>query len=215
MSWDDKYKGNNRVWGDGPSELAALAVRYLQAIEWDGEGLSILDVGCGYGRDAGFLAKHLNAKILGIDPSTEAIKMAKGACSGESGIEFRQSGFAEMGDGAFDVILVSNLYHILDKDERQRLRETIKRLLEHKGLLFLGALSTNDPQEYGKGVPVPGETHTFENRGYRHFCTRDELRRDFGFLTIRELDEHEYYEARARGEAHHHVLWVLVGERGL
>ncbi len=120
-----------------------------------------------------------------------------------------------MGDETFDVILVSNLYHILGKDERQSLRETLKRLLEHRGLLFLGALSSNDPQEYGKGVPIPGEAHTFENKGYRHFCTREELRQDFWFLVIRELDEYEYYEARAEGKAHHHILWVLVGERGL
>jgi len=215
MSWNDKYKGNNRVWGDGPSELAALAVRYLHEIGWGGERLCIMDVGCGYGRDAVFFTKHLNANILGIDPSAEAIKMAQATCLGKSGIEFRQSGFAKVGDEVFDVILVSNLYHILDRDERQRLRETLRRLLRREGLLFLGALSTNDPQEYGKGVPVPGEAHTFENEGYRHFCTRDELRRDFGFLAIRELDEHEYYEARAKGEQHHHVLWVVVGERGL
>ena len=213
MSWDDKYEGDNRMWGDGPSELAALAVGYLQAIGWDEERLRILDVGCGYGRDARFLASHLNCTILGIDPSQEAIKMAKDACAGQSRIEFRQSSFTEVDDETFDVILVSNLYHILNKDERSRLREAIKRLLKPGGLLFLGALSTDDPQEYGKGVPVSGEAHTFEHEGYRHFCTRDELRRDFGFLAIRELYEHEYYEPRATGDAHHHVLWVLVGER--
>ncbi len=88
MSWDDKYKGNNRVWGDGPSELAALAVRYLQAIGWDEESLSILDVGCGYGRDAGFFAKQLNGKILGIDPSAEAIKWQKTPVQGKAGSSF-------------------------------------------------------------------------------------------------------------------------------
>ncbi len=215
MSWDNKYKGNNRVWGDDPSELATLAVKYLQAVGLNDERLSILDVGCGYGRDASFLSQHLKCKVLGIDPSQEAIKMAKETCAGQSGIEFRQSVFTEIDGGAFDVILASNLYHLLKTGERQSLRETIKRLLDPGGLLFLGALSTNDPQGYGKGVPVPGKAHTFEYKGYSHFFTRDELRQDFGFLTIRELYEHEYYEARARGEAHHHILWVLVGRFGI
>ena len=30
MVWDERYKDNNRIWGDGPSELALIAVEYLQ-----------------------------------------------------------------------------------------------------------------------------------------------------------------------------------------
>ena len=30
MFWDDEYKRNERVWGEGPSELAVAVVEYLQ-----------------------------------------------------------------------------------------------------------------------------------------------------------------------------------------
>ena len=29
MFWDKMYKGNNRIWGEKPSELAVFAVYYM------------------------------------------------------------------------------------------------------------------------------------------------------------------------------------------
>jgi SAM-dependent methyltransferase len=213
MSWDDKYRGNNRIWGDDPSELAVVALKHLQTLNRHAEDLRILDIGCGYGRDAVYLAKHLKCHVLGIDSSREAIDMARNACAGEPNVAFQWCNFARINGGQHDVVLVSNLYHLLEKGERHRLRETIAGLLRPEGLLFLGALSTNDPQDYGKGTPVPDEPNSFRGRAYRRFSTRDELVEAFGFLTIKELYEHAYDEPHASGETHHHISWILVGER--
>lgn len=212
MSWDDKYRGNNRIWGDGPSELAIVAVEYLQTLDQHEEDLSILDIGCGYGRDAVYLAKHLECSVLGIDVSKEAIAMARDACAESPKVAFQCCDFAETGGKRYDVVLVSNLYHLLEKNERHRLRDAIAELLEPKGLLFLGALSTNDSQDYGKGIPVPDEPNSFKGKAYRHFSTQDELAKAFDFLTIRELYEHEYDEPHASGATHHHASWILIGE---
>ncbi len=43
LFWDKLYKGNNRIWGEEPSELAAVAVYYLKTLELNGKNLSILD----------------------------------------------------------------------------------------------------------------------------------------------------------------------------
>ena len=43
LFWDKMYKGNNRVWGEEPSELAAVAVYYLKTLELDDKNFSILD----------------------------------------------------------------------------------------------------------------------------------------------------------------------------
>ena len=213
MFWDDKYKGNNRIWGDNPSELAVVAVEYLQALDRHGKDLCILDIGCGYGRDAVHFSRHLKCRVLGIDISKEAISMAKDACAEKPKIEFQCCDFAETSDGKYDIIFVSNLYHLLQRDERQRLREMIEGLLKPRGLLFLSALSTSDRQDYGKGIPVPNDPGSFKGKSYRHFCTRDELIEDFDFLTIKELYEREYDEPHATGDTHHHISWILIGER--
>jgi len=212
MNWDEKYRGNNRIWGNDPSELAPIAVAYLQRHTL-GQDLSILDIGCGYGRDTTYFANHLKGKFVGIDSSREAINMAKSMRQAATNIEFRCHSFAKVDGEEYDVVFASNLYLLLKSDERAALRETISKLLKPEGCLFLGALSTNDPQEYGKGTPVPGEPNSFKGKSYRHFCTREELLEDFGFLEIKVLYEHEYDEPRAKGDPHHHISWILIGSR--
>ena len=63
------------MWGDGPSELARLAVARLGP--YASPELSILDVGCGYGRDTRYLAAELGCHALGIDGSPAAIEAAR------------------------------------------------------------------------------------------------------------------------------------------
>ena len=109
MFWNKEYKGNNRIWGEEPSELAAVAVYYLKTLELDDKNLSILDVGCGYGRDAVYFSKHLRCTVLGIDSSKEAIDMAKTACLKAPNIEFMCSDFTGTGNSKYDVVFISNL----------------------------------------------------------------------------------------------------------
>ena len=101
---------------------------------------------------------------------------------------------------------------MLRRSEREELRRTVMKVIKPNGLLFLSTLSISDPEHYGKGVPIPKESNSFQDRVYLHFCTREELVEDFAFLSIRELYEHEYYEPRATGETHHHISWILIGE---
>jgi len=212
MFWDKMYKGNNRIWGEEPSELAVFAVYYLKTLELNDKNLSILDIGCGYGRDAVYFSKHLRCTVLGIDSSKEAIDMAKTACSKASNIEFRCCDFTETGNSKYDVVFISNLYHFFKGDARQKLRAPIIKHLKPEGLLFLSTLSPNDPQDYGKGIPVPNEHNSFIDKVYLHFRTRNELGNEFNFLKIKELYEHEYYEHHSTGEVHHHISWILIGE---
>jgi SAM-dependent methyltransferase len=215
MFWDNEYKSNERVWGEGPSELAIAVVRYLQKYKSSGEVLRILDIGCGYGRDVFYFLDNLGCRVLGIDSSKKAIDIALNtALKEQSGIvEFRCCNFTELEEGSYDIVFISNLYHLLKKNERKELRKAILRTLKQEGLLFLSTLAVRDPEHRGKGIPVPGESNSFQDRIYVHLCTRKELCEDFAFLDIKELREHEYYEPRATGEIRHHILWILIGQR--
>jgi len=70
-----------------------------------------------------------------------------------------------------------------------------------------------DPQHYGKGTPVAGESNSFVDKVYLHLCSEEELREDFGFLSIKELQENPHNEPRANGETHHHLIWLLAGQK--
>jgi len=214
MSWNSTYKDNKRIWGDRPSALAAFACHYLKAEDLSERPVEILDLGCGYGRDANYLARSINCHILGIDNSSKAIEMAKQSLPVDlkSRISFQCCDFSQTDDGKFDILFASMVYHLLRATERQAFTEMIKKKLKPGGLVFLSMLSPKDPEHYGKGKPVENETNSFQDEKFIHFCTREELETDFSFLKTTELSEHELYEPRSNGQVHHHILWMLVGK---
>ena len=215
MNWNDEYAGSRKVWGDGPSELAVIIVDYLHRHNLEKRRLVILDIGCGYGRDEIYLPKHLNCHIKAIDSSQEAISTAENTVSSLKieDVDFAVCNFTDVAEDKYDVVFISNLYHSLKEPERRQLRDKLKNLLRPNGMLFLSALSVNDPEEYGKGAPVEHELHSFQGKKYLHFCTAEELRGDLDFLSIKALYEHKYDEPHYQGKTHHHISWILVGRR--
>ncbi len=217
MFWDKEYESHLQIWGDRPSELAIITVKYLQSHQLNDKLLSIIDIGCGYGRDCLYLAKHLNCCIFGIDISQKAIEILKNSAVDPytKAIQFKCCNFMDLDQCKYDILFASNLYQILQRKQREEFRKKVSTLLKPQGSLFLNNLSTNDPEEYGKGEPCQDENHSFKNNNkYLHFCTREELEEDFKFLSIKELYEHEYDEPRAQGEMHHHISWILIAEHG-
>jgi len=216
LHWEDEYRTKKRPWGEGPSELARAVVECIRKTRTSDAELSILDVGCGYGRDALYYADTLNCRVLGIDTAAKGIEIALGAASErEAGnVNFERRDFRDGRGDKYDIICASNLYQLLRPEQRRELRETVKESLLPGGLFFLSTLSVDDPEHFGEGAPIDGEanSYSYQHRVYLHFCTAEELKEDFRFLTIKELYEHEYDEPHADGNAHHHISWILAAE---
>ncbi|MFH1663142.1 MAG: class I SAM-dependent methyltransferase [Chloroflexota bacterium] len=193
--------------------MAVFADGCLRVIREQYKSMEILDLGCGYGRDAFYLAQSLKSNVLGIDNAREAIEMARKALAGDikSRVKFQYCGFNQISGYEFDIVFASNLYQVLEIEERKALREVIKRSLKPNGMLFLSALSTRDPHHFGKGKRIENENNSFQDEKFLHFCTKEEIEKDFSFLNIKELIEHEYDEPRSNGEIHHHISWLLLG----
>ncbi len=213
MSWNRDYEKSGRIWGENPGELAGAAVGYLKKNRPVNESLTVLDIGCGYGRDAFYFSDNLKCNVLGIDISEKAIEIAMNTVikTGRHNINFRSIDFASLGGDKYDSVFASNVYQILHLHEREAFRDAVKKALKPDGLLFLATLSTSDPEHYGKGTPVAGEKNSFKDEKYLHFCSKEELLKDFGFLDIKELYEQRYAEPRSTGDVHHHVSWILIG----
>jgi SAM-dependent methyltransferase len=214
MTWNKTYSDKKKIWGDRPSELALLASNFLNQSTWfkNHKDLFILDIGCGYGRDAVFLASRLPCHILGVDSSEEGLALAREALSADlkKRIELLCYDFSRVND-KYDVIMASNLYEGLKAPGRAKLIETVKRCLKSGGVLFLSTLSVCDPQHatHSHAENKTGEPLT--NYRHLHFATRAEMEREFAFLDISLLYEREYAEPRAAGENHHHISWLLMG----
>ena len=225
--WDGQYRAGGELWGEIPSELAVAAVERLRQLGPDAAGLTLLDLGCGYGRDDVALWRALGLAIVGVDGAQRAVEMARAALPIGARIDYRCVDFANSARAdsglwggpasartartRFDVVYSSNVYQLLGPPARAAFRAAVGDLLAPGGLFFMSTLSAVDPQHAGQGQPVPGEPDSFVERRYLHLCRREELAGDFDFLALERLDELAYVEERPGGEPHHHVSWLLVG----
>jgi len=106
------------------------------------EILSISDIGCGYGRDAFYFLNNLGCRVLGIDSSKKAIDIASSAIpDGQEGVKFQCCDFTELEEASYDIVFISNLYHLLKNDGRKDLRKAVMRTLKPDGLLFIGIIT--------------------------------------------------------------------------
>jgi SAM-dependent methyltransferase len=233
--WDERYRRDGKIWGDGPSELARLAVARLSFAA--GRGFDLLDVGCGYGRDSLYLAQELGCRVLGIDPSPVAVATARRGRRGDLDVEFEAADPATFatadpatfatarppGDGGdaggaarpdrYDVVYASNVYHLLPPAGRRAFAAAVTALTRPGGLFLLSTLSPRDPQHYAKGAPVAGEERSWIEHCYLHFCTADELEAEFADLELLDLEERSYEERHADGRLHHHTSWFMEARR--
>ena len=220
--WEKRYATDGRLWGDGPSELARLAVARLRPAvaavrDADAAPLTLLDVGCGYGRDSRYLAAELGCRVLGLDPSPAAVAAARKARRPGLDVEYVAGDAASLAAAAqadrFDVAFAGNVYHLLSPGGRREFAAALAALARPGGLLFLSTLSPRDPQHYAVGEPVLGEERSWVEHVYLHFCTADELTADFSAFTVLDVEERSYEEHNTGGVVHRHASWFLEGRR--
>jgi 2-polyprenyl-3-methyl-5-hydroxy-6-metoxy-1,4-benzoquinol methylase len=224
LFWEARYLTDGRLWGDGPSALARLAVARLRPAvaavrKPDASPLDLIDVGCGYGRDSRYLAAELGCRVLGLDPSPAAVAAARKARSVGLDVEYVAGDLASLGSdaahaGPYDVVFICNVYHLLGPIGRREFAAAAAAAVRPGGLLFLSTLSPRDAQHYAVGEPVSGEERSWVEQVYLHFCSADELARDFAAFEVLDLEERSYDEHNANGQVHHHTSWFLEGRKG-
>jgi 2-polyprenyl-3-methyl-5-hydroxy-6-metoxy-1,4-benzoquinol methylase len=217
--WEKRYSRGGRLWGDGPSELARLAVARLRpAALGESAPLTLLDAGCGYGRDSRYLAAELGCRVLGVDPSPAAIAIACETPRGGLDVEYTEIDVAALAEdpgqaGRFDVVFAWNVFHLLQPGDRREFAAAVAQLVRPGGLLFLNTLSPRDPEHYAVGEAVRGEERSWVDRVYLHFCTAEELVAAFVAFDVLDLEERSYDEANVGDVVHRHAAWFLEGRR--
>jgi tellurite methyltransferase len=169
----------------------------------------VLDVGCGIGRHALFLARE-GFSVVGIDASPSALDSARArATTAGVAVDYRFGSFYELPfpTESFGAVVAWNvIYHGDGAIAAQAVAE-IHRVLRPRGLYVGTMLSTRNAQ-YGHGREV--RTNTFvvdsarDDKVHPHFycdaSTLLELHRAFELLT---LADHE----QAAGANHWHYLF--------
>ena len=141
--WNKEYKKPEHLaLSTEPAEDFLKFIRWLERTYGEGgildKGSSILDLGCGNGRNLIFLCKAAGCSGVGYDISSEAIKQAKLA-SGNLPITFEArtiEGPLDVPNESVTLALDMMTSHFLDEKGRAELLKEILRVLEPRGWLF-------------------------------------------------------------------------------
>lgn len=191
--WEDYYKTIRRL----PKRFKKIAQFVVDAITIfkDYNVRRVLDLGCGIGRHAIYLANK-GFYVIGIDLSKSALKIARKwkQEEGLANIALLQASMTclPLRDCGFDgIISVSVIHHATSEDIKTTIDE-IHRTLKKDGLIIANLTSVKDSR-FGTGRKVEDNTFLifegFEQNQFEelhHFFTKKEVLKLFTHFT--EID---------------------------
>lgn len=203
--FDGVYRSSTSFYGDQPSPSL---VQYLDKYHVSAGGAG-LDLGCGQGRNALFLAR-LGFAMTAVDGSSEAI-----ARLGETADERRLNVAGKVADLAglqldaehYRLIVANTSLDHLDAAAGAALARRMEEALEPGGYLFVSVFMVNDPGCDAQGR-VASETASY----VQHYYQPDELRRQFAALTLLAYQE-EFALDVGHGQPHYHGIARLFARR--
>lgn len=148
--WADDRKKHNLKY---PSEDI---IRFLKKNFETGSGKTIVDLGCGSGRNAMVMA-DMGFQIYAVDESEECLELTREKMEAVSyqQIEYIQNKDMEipLPDESADCIVAWGVVMLVDKRQREALFGEIRRVLKPGGL-FLADYRTQEDSMYGKGTEI-------------------------------------------------------------
>lgn len=136
-----------------------------------------LDIGCGIGRHAIYLAGN-GLRVIGIDLSESGLETARRATR-DAGVEvnYQIGDFTELpvDDSSVDLVLAWNVIYHGDEDVVRRAIAEIRRVLRPGGL-FLGTMISKRHDRYGQGREVRPNTFVVDEdqeKSHAHFYCDD------------------------------------------
>jgi len=177
-----------------------------------GRGFSrVVDVGCGLGRHAQYLAGQ-GFSCVGIDASESGLEFARSqaAAAGVS-VEYRQGSFYALpfADRSFDALIAWNVIYHGNREVAQRAADEFTRVLVPRGL-YIGTMLSKRNAGFGIGREVSQDTFVVDDATNDHIHphlyvnSRDLLQLHSGFevLTLEDVEQ---------APGHHH--WQYTFER--
>src|SRR5205807_1470438 len=143
ISWEDAYK-TRPPWDIGRPQPA-----FVELVQGDGlKGGRVLDVGCGTGENALYLAER-GFSVVGVDLSARAIEAAKEKVSErrlKADFELANALSLDFKNGYFDSAIDSGLFHTFNDNHRVVFAREIARVLKTWGDTSCSASTTKSPQ---------------------------------------------------------------------
>ena len=210
-AWEDRWRSESgrADWLNPDPDVAAIVPRLQER-----RSRKVLDLGCGVGRHACFLAS-MGFSVEAMDASAAGLEFAA-AEAGKHGLDvsFQEGLMTDLpyGDAAFDYVLSFNVIYHGDGGVVSRAIAEIHRVLKPRGL-FHGTMLSKRNANFGLGTEVAPNTFVVGDAGdgdkdHPHFyCSAGELVRLFEDFELFSLEDREH---ASPGSYH----WHLLAERG-
>lgn len=170
QSWNDEYKKPKLI-----TQSHQPQKDFLRFIKWIKNnkhidlysGITVLDLGCGVGRNSFYMADRYEAKVYGYDFSEDAIEKAK-AIHAHPNINFYKRNIAEpfpLPDNSVDIILDVTSSNALNEKQRKIYLQECARVLKPSGYMYVRTLAKEgdkNAQQLVKEFPG-GEYDTYKH----------------------------------------------------
>ncbi len=216
--WENEYRDPKLVSNSNEPQLDFKHfVKWLRKSEKiDLDGLRVLDLGSGTGKNAIFLAER-GSIVTGIEISATAIRLAEQRTE-EAGIKIDYLKIS-MGNplpfeaGSFDLILDVVSSNSLNDQERIVYLSEVSRVLKTGGHIFIKALCKDGDKHAQKLMErFPGfEHHTYvmpETNITERVFTKDEISNLYSGLTIKVLERKSSY-TQFRDKSYKRNFWLV------
>lgn len=199
--WHKAYQQGMTMW-EPQESIVVFTARFLRRREdvrrWEERRAArrVLDLGCGNGSNAHFLARQ-GLEVAGIDIAPSAIALAKKWFKAE-GLrgDFRVGGVQSLPwkDRWFDAAVSHGVLDHMTMDDARAAAAELRRTLKPGGLLFLTLVAASD-DAYGRGERIGRNTFVLVNGAERglpqHYFERAEildLLKGFRLLDLRRAE---------------------------
>ena len=165
--WKDIYSKQSE--GEMPSLFAKDIVETLHI-----EGKTLIELGCGNGRDAIYFANANAAQVVAVDQCENIIDLLKYRYQRVGNLQFKCLDFTSMDDGQhFDVVYSRFTLHSISKNQEEKVSRWAYRNLNPGGSFCIEVRGQKN-EIFGVGQPVEGEPDAFIlNDHYRRFIHLD------------------------------------------
>ncbi|WP_270647362.1 class I SAM-dependent methyltransferase [Paeniclostridium hominis] len=168
---------DNKYWNDfynkdiAPKEASKFANDIIEFLEM---GKSLVELGCGNGRDAKFFSRY-SINITAIDQS-EAVILKLNDSNKQDNLKFICDDFVNsnlLDQNKFDYAYSRFTIHSITEEEETILVKRVYNSLKSGGMFFIEVRSVKD-ELYGLGKNVGRNAYIY-NEHYRRFIIIDEL----------------------------------------
>ncbi len=173
---------NSAYEGIPPWDIGRPQKEFIRLAEEREISGRVLDVGCGTGENALYLA-HLGFEVWGIDAAPSAIEKAKEKAKKRGiTVDFLVADALkfQLLQNKFDTIIDCGLFHVFSDEERPIFAASLSSALHPDGKYFMLCFSEHEPGSYGPRRVTQAEIRATFSKGWKiNYIRKAELETTF------------------------------------